>query len=575
MQHGDGKRWRDGLSLLGLLVPWGALVWRFWFVCDDAYISLRYARSWAEGLGLRYNVGEAPVEGFSNFLLVAIGSLLHRAGLDLERSVPFVGALSGVALIVLAYASVRRHVHASRTVAFLAVAGVAWSAPFAVWSSGGLETMLFSLLLFATFERLVLREGRPAVLVGALLALALALTRVEGILWVVLVLGLAGVARRLRGERVRVPLLATAAIVALGFGAFTLWRYRQFGLWQASTVHAKVDFGTERFVRGLSYVAVQFATTLPFLVVVPGLLFGLVRERRARVLPVALVSLAVAGFAVLVSGDFMAFGRFLVPALAFDALLLAWWLAALERGRGSVVALATGAGVGVLALLSAFDVVLVPRDALAAIHFRSNQNVTRSEVEYWREQRDNAARWAVCGEALRAISEPGDSVVLGAIGATAYRSGLFVFDRYGLVTSAVSTRERSPREELGDEDDLGAPGHDQPVDRTWFLAQGHTPTFLLAKLRRASSTAGLLQQMEVSLALMDEDVRRRYVFEFHGVPSLRSSPDDDSALCLFVWRRIAADRDPADAWRAADAARLRFERTGRMKTLDVAPVSVP
>ena len=35
---------------------------------DDAMISMRYAQSLAEGHGLVWNPGEAPVEGYTNFL---------------------------------------------------------------------------------------------------------------------------------------------------------------------------------------------------------------------------------------------------------------------------------------------------------------------------------------------------------------------------------------------------------------------------------------------------------------------------------------------------------------------------
>ena len=54
------------LALAVALVPFALLAWRFDFVCDDAYITFRYARNFAEGLGLVYNVGVAPpVEGSS------------------------------------------------------------------------------------------------------------------------------------------------------------------------------------------------------------------------------------------------------------------------------------------------------------------------------------------------------------------------------------------------------------------------------------------------------------------------------------------------------------------------------
>ena len=36
------------------------------FTIDDMYISLRYAKHWADGYGLLWNIGEEPVEGYSN-----------------------------------------------------------------------------------------------------------------------------------------------------------------------------------------------------------------------------------------------------------------------------------------------------------------------------------------------------------------------------------------------------------------------------------------------------------------------------------------------------------------------------
>ena len=66
---------RVGAALAVALVPFALLVWRFDFVCDDAYITFRYARNFAEGRGLVYNPGER-IEGYTNFawtVMVAAG----------------------------------------------------------------------------------------------------------------------------------------------------------------------------------------------------------------------------------------------------------------------------------------------------------------------------------------------------------------------------------------------------------------------------------------------------------------------------------------------------------------------
>ncbi len=57
------------MVLAVVLSAHAALVLKFWWVTDDAYISFRYARNLALGEGLRFNVWEQPpVEGYSNFL---------------------------------------------------------------------------------------------------------------------------------------------------------------------------------------------------------------------------------------------------------------------------------------------------------------------------------------------------------------------------------------------------------------------------------------------------------------------------------------------------------------------------
>ena len=54
-------------------------VWGYRWVCDDAFVSFRYAKNLVNGYGLVYNVGEY-VEGYTNFLW----TLLIAAGLKLN-----------------------------------------------------------------------------------------------------------------------------------------------------------------------------------------------------------------------------------------------------------------------------------------------------------------------------------------------------------------------------------------------------------------------------------------------------------------------------------------------------------
>ena len=69
---------------------------------DDAYITYRYAMNFANGDGFVFNVGEKPVEGYTNFLWTLIIGLGMRAGFDPEGFAPGLGlaATVGVALFL-------------------------------------------------------------------------------------------------------------------------------------------------------------------------------------------------------------------------------------------------------------------------------------------------------------------------------------------------------------------------------------------------------------------------------------------------------------------------------------------
>ncbi|KTD06222.1 LphB [Legionella gratiana] len=69
-------RWYDCIFIVlffYLLILQIQAIWPF--TIDDMYISLRYSRHWVAGNGLLWNVQAPPVEGYSNFLFVALGAL--------------------------------------------------------------------------------------------------------------------------------------------------------------------------------------------------------------------------------------------------------------------------------------------------------------------------------------------------------------------------------------------------------------------------------------------------------------------------------------------------------------------
>ena len=561
-------RWRDHCAFLLVWLPYAALVRRFWFVSDDAYISFRFSRNWGNGHGLRYNLGDhAPEEGFSNFLMVAIGAVVEKLGLAIELWLPLVAFLSGSLLLYFVFRLARVRFGAELPVACLATAALGYAAQFAVWSTSGLETMTFALLFFATFERLILRPAGIDAVAAGVLAVLVALSRVEGVYWMLALVPLTLLSRRARGQALARPLLVYGAILAVGYGSWFLWKYQYYGHAFATTVHSKVAFSGERLLRGAQYVAVQYLTSLSMLVLLPGIFVAARRERRAYALPVALMPVACACFATLVSGDFMTFGRFLVPALPFNALLLTWVMqdlwAAGRRARLAGVTL--GVSCVVLGMLPGWNVHLVPRSVLETCHFRRRVSDFATEYEQWESMRWRAIRWAIRGRALASISEPGDSVVLSTIGATGFESDLFVFDQHGFVTPEVAMREREP----GSEEKLRSPGHDQPVKVIAFLQQGYEPTFAKPSLVFEDDRAKLVNRLGKwkQRKARDLGAGAPYALDFYRVPYA----DEQGQSYLFLWRRLPEGKGRRKAERLLQEKFEALSAGGEVEQVDIAP----
>ena len=119
-------------------------------VVDDSYITYRYARNIVRGLGVVWNPGDPPVEGYSNFLWMIAHAMGLRAGLEPLALSRLLGALSyagcGFMVFRLARALGAETRHAAvATILFSLVP----SFPF--WAMSGLETtsvVLFALLFF-------------------------------------------------------------------------------------------------------------------------------------------------------------------------------------------------------------------------------------------------------------------------------------------------------------------------------------------------------------------------------------------------------------------------------------------
>ncbi len=131
---------------------------RYFVLFEDAMISMRYARHLASGHGLVWNIGEAPIEGFTNFLWVVWMSVPHALGLS-ESKISLFIMLSGVAILLatglIAAKVVRQIVRAPWAPSFV-LAATLFNYPLIFWTLRGMEVGALALavvtLLWLVFE---------------------------------------------------------------------------------------------------------------------------------------------------------------------------------------------------------------------------------------------------------------------------------------------------------------------------------------------------------------------------------------------------------------------------------------
>lgn len=468
------RAWPLGLLILGIL---GGLAVYLRFEVDDAYISFRYARNWAEGLGLRYNPGvDPPVEGYSNFLWVAALALGARVGLAPPVGACLLSSASAAALAILVARVLRQRGQARSGATLVALLVLATSPCFAAWTTSGLETMPAALLVFLGW-RLVTRptgatEGEPstgmvALLGVALAGAALALVRVEGPLWALGLAGLAAVDPTLVGRRPTRRILGFGAGALVATAAYLAYRKLHFDAWISNTAVNKGGITPDRIARGARQTATFFLLSVTPALAILALPFALLRsgpgERAMPGLGTALgAAVGALAYATLVGGDWMPFFRFHVASLPFLALILGLAHRRLPPWTLGLTVVACAVGV-----LPAFDRHLVPESLRTDLDFRAWRTGYETEVHRLEIIRNNTRKRLEVGRALAEVSEPGDSVVTRAIGCLGYASRLFVHDCNGLVDRDVARMDGS----LG----TATAGHERTVPWSHFL--GAEPTW--------------------------------------------------------------------------------------------------
>ncbi len=222
---------------VGLWVAW-ALAWiakarvdtqgQSWaLLFDDAMISMRYASHLADGHGPVWNIGEPPIEGFTNPLWVALMTLVHLTGLprhltSLPVQLVSAGAVVTCALMAGRLADLWARRPTGSAAGTLAVGWVLAFGPLSTWSLLGMEVGASAALTVAVLWALAV-DRRP--LAYGLMAVGL-LLRPDAVL---VAGGALGTLALLQPERRWALTLRGGGCVALTLLAMTALRLAVFG----------------------------------------------------------------------------------------------------------------------------------------------------------------------------------------------------------------------------------------------------------------------------------------------------------------------------------------------------------
>lgn len=394
---------------------------RAWvFVCDDAYISFRYARNLAEGAGLVFNDLVPPefVEGYTNFLWVLMLALGAVLGVMPEQLAPWLTQAATLAGLWLVCELVRR------------LRGVAWSieavlpavllvaAPeFMVWGHGGLETSMAAALSLAAMVMVAGRRWRTA---GVLTALA-GLTRVDALVPTGLFVGTWLIVHGRKDWPGWGALLQAGALAAGPLVAHMLWRHAYYGYWWPNTWLIKQAGVELRGTWGVAYVEAWGRGVGAWVML---LLSPWVRGRHAVLLVPLLGTVA---YAWAVGGDFMAYGRFLVIATALLAGAVGWVTCEAAERWSRRVPIAVLVVVVLAGLLGWQARARWSEDRARPTGWLAGRWEGVTAMDRFARERVHVGRW------MRDNLPRETWLTVGAAGALPYVSGLPVVDVYGLV----------------------------------------------------------------------------------------------------------------------------------------------
>lgn len=431
--------------------------YKFYFVCDDAYISFTYSKNLASGYGLVFNRGVPPVEGYTNFLWVIIGSIFYLLNINLNIIMPSISYLFCFFFICfIDKILINKFCFSKLTSFFTILFSLVLFPSFFIYSTSGLETIPYAVLMFLLFYYLIISANdanKKKYILITFLSLSLSLIRFEGIFFAIFIYMLSLIRKKFNKK-------AFLLFLSLYF-IYYIGRWLYFGELFPNTVYMKVSFSLALLKRGFNYNIIYLLTE-PLTIFS---LFGLVVMFKRKVdffLEYAILYFSLFIYPIIVGGDFLPYSRFLTPFCLIQVIALSYLISSLTKKYLLII---LGA-FSVVSFLSSFNIMYLSRDILKIFHFRYNTTNFRTERESYDYLNDNNYKRKLLSDALNKYVKDNNnmhgtkSLVLGGIGLVSYYTDFVIYDIYGLVNKDLRNVKVNS---------LRSPGHDKRVPPSYFL----------------------------------------------------------------------------------------------------------